>query len=59
MRARSSIIHQRQTGDCWKHRNRTSTPNKKKENRENPEKPRTIVCRFRNYKDKTYFEKKK
>ena len=26
---------------------------KKKENRENPEKPRTIACRFCNYKDKT------
>ena len=47
MRARSSVTHQRQTGDCWKHRNRTSTPNK--------EKKRTvkIVCRFLNYKDKT------
>ena len=48
MRARSLITHQRQTGDCWKHRNRTSTPIS-----ENPGKPRAIVCSFLNYKDKT------
>ena len=30
-----------------------STSNKEKERSENPGKPRTIVCRFRNYKDKT------
>ena len=41
MRARSSIIYQRQTGDIYKHRNRTSTPNKEKKGtvriQENPE----------------------
>ena len=30
-----------------------STSNKEKERSENPGKPRTIVCQFRNYKDKT------
>ena len=30
-----------------------STSNKEKERSENPGKPRTIVCQFRIYKDKT------
>ena len=53
MRARSSITHKRPTGDCWKHRNRMRTPNKKKGNSHNPGKSRTIVCRFLNYNDWT------
>ena len=53
MRARSSITHQGEVEDCWKHCNRTSTPNKEKGNSENPGKPRTIVCWLLNYKDRT------
>ena len=53
MRARSSITHQRQTGDCWNIVIERAHEIKKKGNSENPGKPRTIVCCFLNYKDKT------
>ena len=53
MRARSSITHQRQTGDAENIIIERAHRIKKKGNSENPGKPRTTVCRFLNYKDKT------
>ena len=53
MRARSSIAHKDKLGIAENIVIERAHRIKKKGNSDNPGKPRTIVCRFLNYKDKT------